>query len=316
MMLHSAAADMPRGLRKRFPGRGNALGRGDPVQTRTRTGWDGRERALSGLGLTDAEITAALVAGAGPGTPAYEARYGAGGTYLREPSVIATYGDANADHIADVHLDASGDWVADNPNLTAPPAGAPPVNLYVAMQCGPSDAACIAENERRQLANLRIIENANRAFNLQVCRYNASLNPAAVNVNDCTGLYSALPVLTASGEMRTVSPSGGEYSTPIGGETAAQLQARTQAWTAQQTASATTNQPNQSVPPRPQPGEVPTGGGITAAELAAILAAQNKQTDSGSGFSLVDADGKILGLDPKVLMLIAAGVGVLMLLKK
>ena len=37
---------------------------------------------------------------------------------------------------------------------------------------------------------------------------------------------------------------------------------------------------------------------------------------TGAGFSLVDADGKILGLEPMTLALVAAGAGALLLLKK
>lgn len=194
------------------------------------------------------------------------------------------------------------------------PESSAPVALYVAAQCGPSDYACIAENERRTQANIKLIENANREFNMAACRANAALNPGTVNDWDCVGLYSPVPVPPASGPKVVVAPSGGSYSAPAEARTAVQERDAATAWDIWQTKSAAANKPNQTVPPKGQPGEVATGGGITAAELATILAAQNKQT--GPGFSLVDADGKILGLDPKMLMLIAAGVGALMLLKK
>jgi len=300
MLASNAAAGLnPRGLRRTFPGHGNALG---------------RVRALAGMGLTDAEITAALVAGTASGRPggaAYEARYGAGGSYLREASVIATYGDTDADKVADVTYNpVTKEWLGANPAYGKPPESSPPVNLYIAAQCGPSDYACIAENERRQQANLRIIENANRAFNLQACRYNSSINPETVNDRDCTGLYSPLPALVASGEMRMVASSGGSYSIPADAGTPAQRQAAAGAWTAQQAASAAANRPNQTVPPRPQPGEVPAAASETALERLLRESLAREAVGDGTG------NGKILGLDPKVLALIAAGVGALMLLKK
>jgi hypothetical protein len=260
-----------------------------------------------GMGLTEAEISAALIGGAGPETAAWQARYGAGGSYSREASVVTA---AREEQVERDLPESSG-----------------PASLYVAAQCGPSDAACIAENERRQQANMALIQNANREFNMQVCRSNAAMNPGTVNDRDCTGLYSPLPVPPATGPKVLVAPSGGSYSVPVEAGTPAQQQAAATAWAAQQkvmaaqeAASAAANKPNQTVAPKGQPGEVTTGGsGITAAELAAILAAQNSPGGGGEAaapFSLVGADGKIMGLEPMTLALIAAGVGALMLLKK
>lgn len=277
-----------------------------------------------GMGaMTEAEISAALIGGAGPTTEAWKARYGAGGSYQREASVIATYGDTNADKIADVKYDSDTEqWYSTNPSYNAGGSAvyvAP--ELYPSEACSPMDSACVARNDMVAQANQVLRDNANRLVFMANCM--ASGRGA---VCDQYKQVAEPPVPALYGEYRRKLPAINNQA-QIVGETVAQQKVNADAWAVQQkamatqeAASAVANKPNQTVVPKPQPGEVATGGsGITAAELAAILAAQNNPGGGGevaAPFSLVGADGKIMGLEPTTLALIAAGVGAFMLLKK
>jgi hypothetical protein len=146
-------------------------------------------------------------------------------------------------------------------------------------------------------------ENARRAWNLLVCEHNAAVNPGT-DV-PCTQYQGALPVPAApSGAVKqqAVCTSGECYTPFMGGTptTTSTAPAREiPILTPQQAASFYSGRPNQSVPPRPQGGEVPTGGTAPAPP----------PTSAG--------DGLILGFEPTTLAIIAAvGVGALLLLRK
>lgn len=202
-------------------------------------------------------------------TPEWEAYYGAGGTYSQQESVQRAEEEEEASVEGAVYV---------NPNL------------YVTEACSPMDSACVARNDLVQQANFVILANANKAVFMANCRASGrgSLCDQYVQLP-----VPAVPPMAGSTGARPMLPALNGQSQIGGG-------------TAQQAASSITNQPNQTVPPRGQPGEVATGGGIVAAALVPPAAP----------FSLIGADGKILGLDPMVVALIAAGVGALVLLKK
>jgi hypothetical protein len=291
MMLDSnAAADLnPRGLRQPFPGQGKALGRGHPVRTRARTGWNGRRHALAGmsavegLGMSTAEAISAIAAGAGPGTEAYQLYYGSGGVYSQAASVQAAVAESGG----------AVDPLPENP---------PAPMLYGAMPCGAQEMSstnCVAYNQQVQTANLVLQANARRAWDLRRCEYNAAVNPGTATDVSCDQYRGQDLVPTVpGGVLQPAVCSGGECYTPfIGGTQAGQTTQAAQYAppTPQQQASAIANRPNQTVPPREQPGEVVIGGG-----------GEGGVTDGG--------DGKIFGLDP-ILLVAIAGVALLALRK-
>lgn len=206
---------------------------------------------LLGLGAnpTAAEVSALAAAAADGSTQdvaAYKAAltayYAEGGTYDTAASV------QTAERVSSV---------------AAPPSEMAAPQLYAAEECDVRDGACIARNHARQDANLALLENARRAFNLQVCEYNAAINPG--QDQPCEQFRTPVPVPAASGAMQTAVCTGGQCYTPILGDTGAVTPAQKAAQ--KQYASQYTPQgvplapppqvPNQAVPPRPQAGEVP-----------------------------------------------------------
>lgn len=244
-------------------------------------------------------------------TPEWTAYYGSGGTYSQSASVERAEEEEERGRIVEaVYREPS---------------------LYATEACSPMDSACVGRNSTVQLANFVLRDNANRAVFMANCM--ASGRGAECNQYRQVAV-PAVPTM-AGGAARPLLPGiGGQAQ--IAGETPEQKKASAEAWsgyrtaaTPQQVASSITNQPNQSVPPRPQGGEV-AAPGITETVLERLLreelereAAAGKETagtgtgaGTGAGFSLVDADGKILGLEPMTLALVAAGAGALLLLKK
>ena len=257
---------------------------------------------LGGLGvMNEADAIAAIAAGAKPGSEAYEAYYGKAGFYSQEGSVKAAAAEAS---YYDEGL----------------PAGPPAPMLYPAKQCGAAEMMttdCVSHNAAVQQANMAIEENARRAWNLQVCRHNAAINPGTNDV-PCTQYEARVPEPAVPGNptKQQAVCSGGQCYTPfVGGTppTASSGPAREVAPpTPQQQASYIANRPNQSVPPREQAGEVVVK---TAAQLAAEKAAAEEAEAAKKAAGGGDGDGKIFGLDP-VMLAVIAGVGALLLLKK
>jgi hypothetical protein len=179
--------------------------------------------------------------------------------------------------------------------------------LYAAKVCGAAEMMstdCVSYNAQVQQANMALQENARRAWNLRVCEDNAAVNPGTATDQPCTQFQTRLPVpAVPGGVLQEAVCSGGQCYTPLMGTTPTTATGRVDTAaraTAQQAASAITNQPNQSVPPRPQPGEVAAAAAAKAAAEAAAVA----------------GGGKILGLEPMTLaIIVAAGVGALVLLK-
>ncbi len=238
------------------------------------------------LGMTDAEARAAIAGGAGPGTEAYEQYYGAGGTYAQAESVERAQAEREYENVTE-------------------PAGPPAPMLYAAMPCGPQEmlsGPCVSFNAQVQNANLVLQENARRAYHLQACEYNAAVNPGTATDLNCEQYRGGLPEPPAppSAVKQQAVCSGGECYTPYAGQTPtapSSAPAREVAPpTPQQQASYISGRPNQTVPPRGQPGEVAVDGGWIS-ELPPLT-----------------GGGKIFGLDPMILA--AAALGVLLVLRK
>lgn len=246
-------------------------------------------RVFAGLGMgamTREEAIAALVAGAGPDTEAFKTYYGEGGYYSQAESVQRAE--------AETASSAGG---------SAPPPEMSPPQLYAAEVCGPTDGACIERNEQRQLANMALMENARRAYELQVCEYNAALNPGTSTDQPCGQFREQVPVPPATGPMQTAVCTSGECYTPISGDTAAGAAQRATQYATQYTPQGVPRSmvPNQNVPPRPQAGEVGTGG-----------------TGTGGGGTQPPAAGGewIPGLSNKVLLLGAAGLAAVFMMSR
>lgn len=215
----------------------------------------------AGLGSTAAEISALaarVAAGDSSAEEAYrealKSYYAEGGTYQSSPSVQA------AESVR---------------QLAAPPPEMPAPMLYAAEECDIKDGACIARNAARQQANMALMENARRAYNLQVCEYNAAINPG--QDLSCDQFRQQVPVPPASGPMQQAVCTGGQCYTPAAGDTAAvsaQEKARQEAYGRQYTSAGVPRQqpsvPNQTTPPRPQPGEVPATDTGRQAETPAV----------------------------------------------
>jgi hypothetical protein len=225
--------------------------------------------------MTTAQAIAAIAAGAGPDTEAYRTYYGAGGAYSQALSVQAAAAESAA--------------------AVAPlPDGPPAPMLYPAQVCGAAEMIatdCVAHNAAVQQANLALQENARRAWNLRVCEHNAALTPGTAQDVQCGQYRGDLPVPAVPGNppKQPAVCSGGQCYTPFVGGAAD---------TPQQQASMVSGKPNQTVPPKGQPGEVPRDGG-----------------GSGGGTAAPSGDGKIFGMDP-LMLAVVAGVGALLLLRK
>ena len=245
-------------------------------------------------GMAKADAIAAIAAGAKPGSEAYEAYYGATGYYSQGASVIR--------------------GVEETAARREPLGEQPAPMLYGAKPCGAAEMGstdCVSYNMQVQQANMALQENARRAWNLTVCEHNAAVNPGA-NDMPCGQYKDRLPVPAVPGNpvLQQAVCTEGECYTPFIGGTDTRVATRpvvpVAPLTQQQIASYTQNKPNQTVPPKEQPGEVPVK---TAAELAAEKLAAEKLAAGGAD------DGKIFGMDP-VMLAVIAGVGALLLLKE
>lgn len=234
------------------------------------------------------EAIAQIAAGAGPGSAAYESYYGAGGMYEQAASVKAAAAEPD-------YYDAG-------------PSGPPAPMLYAAKVCGAAEMGttdCVAFNAAVQRANMAIQENARRAWNLQVCKQNAAINPGTNDV-PCTQFEARLPEPVVPGGIKQQAVcSGGECYTPFVGGTSTDVPIGpfkdVVPPTPQQQASYIANKANQTVPPKPQPGEVPKDGG--------------GGTGDGDGEGDGKGDGKIFGMDP-IMLAVIAGVGLLLVVRK
>lgn len=243
---------------------------------------------LGGLGLgvmTEAEAIAILggaqqaTATAAQQKEAYETYYGKTGYYSQEVSVQAA--------------------AAETSYVSRLPEGPPPPMLYPAMVCGAAEMMstdCVAYNGAVQRANLALSENARRAWELQVCENNAALTPGTAQDQPCGQYREWLPEPAVPGAVKQQAVcSGGECYTPLVGGGGGVVTPPTP----QQQASYIANRANQSVPPPPQPGEIPKDGGA----------------GGGTGDKSGTGDGKIFGMDPVMLAAIA-GVGLLLVMRK
>jgi len=243
----------------------------------------GYGRVPTGLGEMSKADAASILGGAASQTAtaaqkkeAWEAYYGAEGFYAHGPSVVEAAREAAA--------------------YREPPGDQPAPMLYAAMPCGANEMGsgpCVSFNAQVQRANMALLENARREWKLKMCEYDASLNPKSVR-QPCDQYQARLDVPpVAGGVLQEAECSGGQCYTPYIGTAPTAATGRVD--------TVARDKPNQSVPPRPQPGEVPVK---TAAEK---LAAEKLAADGG----------KIFGMEPMTLAVIAAaGVGALMLLKK
>lgn len=253
--------------------------------------WSGRYgragMGRAGMGMTTADAIAAIAAGAGPGTPAYESYYGAGGTYSQAASVMTA---AAEESYYDEGL----------------PSGPPAPMLYAAMPCGAqemSSGPCVGFNAQVQAANLVLQENARRAWNLATCERDVRLNPGTATNLDCGKYRGSLPIpaVPPAAQLQQAVCTEGECYTPYVGQTSSTPSGGPATPVApptpQQQASSVSGKPNQTVPPKGQPGEVPKDGG------------------GGGGETVVpDGGGKIFGMDP-IMLAVVAGVALLALRK-
>jgi len=242
-------------------------------------------------------------------TKAWTAYYGPSGYY--------TEAEAPAKKAENVGDSGGGNGGGGTVNWdTYQPGARTPLMQIPAEDCSPSDVGCVMRNAQRQQANMALNAVHIQAFNLDVCEANRALNPGLAS--SC-GQYRGTIVVPAAPGVPQLAARQPDTSVGV---------PVVPAWTPQQVASSITNQPNQSVPPRGQPGEVRAPSVTETAlerlrrealerEAAAREEAAGRDAGTGGGFSLADAGGKILGLEPMTLAIIAAmGVGALMLLKK
>jgi hypothetical protein len=191
----------------------------------------------------------------------------------------------------------------------------PAPKLYATEECGPTDGACIGRNQQRQVANMALLENARRDWNLLVCQNNAALNPGTANDRPCGQFESKVQVPPAPGVLTTAVCSGGQCYAPIasspgggGGGSGYQEPGGARPGTGGgasgggTTGGSPTGVPNQTTPPKPQAGEVPTSGTTGGGG--------QQQTQAPAGGSFLD------GIDSKTLIMIAAGVVVVMFAMK
>jgi len=264
-------------------------------------------RAFAGLGAMTKAEAIAILGGAQQATAtkaqmdeAYKAYYGPTGYYSQAPSVRE----------AASYFDEGG-------AMAPPPSEMPAPMLYPAAPCGASEMMstnCVAANAQVQQANLAIMENARRAYNLQHCEYAAKLNPGTAQDVPCAQFRVLVPVPAAPGVKQPAVMSGGQMYTPIAGAVSAneQLAAREaqqaaqREFQAQYTPSGVPRVPNQAVPPPPQAGEVPAldpGAGTGTG------------TGSGAGTGGGSAPALPFGLTANTLMIGAAALAAVFLLK-
>ena len=219
----------------------------------------------------------------------WQARYGEGGTYEREPSVIR------------------GEQESGGEQFALAPISWSTIPTYQYRSCNPTDTNCVMANVLAEQANLAIGFNAEQAWLLAKCEHEEAMNgrvPAGPRC-DQYRVTRAVPGVPASVGAPMVASGS---SAPLTPEQQQSLNVYQSQYTPEGVRRPTA--PNQTTPPRPQPGEV-----VTSGTGAPPVPPPQTTGGDGKGVDGKGVDGKIFGMDP-VMLAVIAGVGALLLRKK
>jgi hypothetical protein len=223
--------------------------------------------------MTQQEAAAAISAGAGPGTEAYEAYYGSGGYYSQAESV------QRAAEIAE--------------DVAAATMPSPPM-MYAQEECAVTDQDCVARNSMRQQANMVILANYNKAIYRANCQASQAVSEEDLNCGRSD--YQDAPVPAAPGTLALAVCSGNQCYAPIVGDVSQTEAASAKLYASQYTSTG-----------------VPKTAVLTSTAATTSTAGNASAVDAGAQSTLEAATGSSTGTGSPILWIALAAAAAFLL---